>query len=129
MSRPSFPIFDAVAVTGVTTYKSSVVRCPRGSADFEYGVAFEFTATAAGALSLEVNDKGEQAYAQDVAAAGSEAANTAGWVQRDLSPTPTIAITAGATGTLTVKRRFTRWRLSYANAAGTGAATARVSHP
>lgn len=129
MGRPSFAIFDATAVTGVATFKSAVVTCPRGSAEFQYGVTGESTSTAAGTLKLEVNDRGEQDYELDKAAAGSEAANTTGWVQRDLTPTATIAITAASTWTVAVKRRFTRFRFSYTNASGSGAITMRVSHP
>lgn len=129
MNKPVTTIYDAVAVSGTTTYKSTATRCPRGPSTFECGVTFEFTSTATGTLKLEVNNKDHQSYAQDIAAAGSEAANTAGWVQRDLSPTATIPITAALTGTITVKGRFVRWRLSYTNATNSGAVTARVAYP
>lgn len=126
--KPTDPIFSAVAVSGTTTYKSTVVRAPQG-VPVEYGVTFESTSTAAGTLKLEVNNKTHQDYQNDVATAGSEAANTTGWVQRDLSPTATIAVTAASTNTIAVKSRFLRWRLSYTNASGSGAITARVGYP
>lgn len=129
MSKSVFPIFDAVAVTGTNTYRSSVTTCPRGEASLEYGITFESTSTAAGTLSLEVSNLGDQAYAAAVASAGSEAANTTGWVQRDLSPSATIAVTAASTNTITTKRRFRRFRLKYVNASGSGNITARVGMP
>lgn len=129
MSKPQTTIFNAVSVTGTTTYKSDVTRSPRGSSDQECGVTFESTSTATGALKLEVNDRSHQDYANDVAAAGSEALNTTGWVQRDLSPSATIAVTAASTCTITIKSRFLRWRLSYTNATNSGTVTARVGYP
>lgn len=129
MSKPVAAIFDAVAVSGTTTYKSAVTRAPLGTPPPEYGVTFEFTSTATGTLKLEVNNKDHQTYSQDVSSAGSEAANTSGWVQRDLSPTATIAITAALTGTISVKGRFARWRLSYTNATNSGVLTARSGMP
>lgn len=129
MSKPHLVIWNATAVTGVATFRSAVITAARGSANFDYGVTVEFTSTAAGTLSLEVNERGVQGYNIDVAAAGTEDTNTNAWVQRDLSPTATIAIVAGATCTLVVKRRWTRWRLKYANTSGTGTVTARVSFP
>lgn len=126
--KPTVAIADAVAVSSTTTYRSAVMRAPHGL-PVEYGVTVEFTSTAAGTLSLEVNNKTHQDYQNDVTSAGSEAANTAGWVQRDLSPTATIAITAAATCTITFKSRFVRWRLKYVNASGSGNWTARVGMP
>jgi hypothetical protein len=128
MSKPVVAIFDAVAVSGTTTYKSAVTRAPLGTPPPEYGVTFEFTSTATGTLKLEVNNRSHQDYSNDVGA-GTEAANTTGWVQRDLSPTATIAVTAALTGTIAVKGRFARWRLSYTNATNSGVLTARVAMP
>lgn len=129
MSKPVSTLFDAVAISGTNTVKSAVVTPPRGQATPEYGVTYEFTSTATGALKVEVNNRRDEDYQRDVATAGSEAANTTGWVQRDLSPTATIAITAALTGTISLKGRFARWRLSYTNATNSGTVTARVGNP
>lgn len=127
MSHPHFVIFNAVALSATNVVKSLVVTPPRGSSNFDFGVTFEFTSTAAGTLVLQVSNRSRQGYEIDVAAAGSEDANTNGWVQRDLSPTATIAVTAAATLTATVKRRWLRWRFVYTNASGSGTVTARAS--
>jgi hypothetical protein len=125
--KPIFMLWDATAVTGVATFKSGVTICARDVAD--YLATFDFTSTAAGVLSLEINNKDEAAYRRDVAAAGSEAANTTGWQQRDLSPTATITVTAASSHNVTLKGRMVRFRFSYANASGSGAVTGRLAMP
>ena len=127
-AKPVLTLFNAVAVSGTTTYKSEILKPGRGSPQ-EFLAQFEFTSTAAGTLSLEINNDHANDYAIAVAAAGSEAANTTRWQQRDLSPTTTIAITAGATVNVTFKGRALRMRFSYVNASGSGVLSGRVALP
>lgn len=125
--KPVFTCWDAQAVSSTTTYKSGVTTCERGIG--EYLATFDFTSTAAGALSLEINNMDKLTYDRAVASAGSEAANTSGWQPRDLSPTATITVTAASSHNAAVKGRMVRFRFSYTNASGSGAVTGRVAMP
>lgn len=127
--RPTFMLWDGTAVSSTTTYRSGVTTPPKGNPPAEYLATFDFTSTAAGTLSLEVNNKPDAEYRRDVASAGSEDANTTGWQPRDLSPDATIAVTAASSWNVTVKGRMARFRFKYVNASGSGAVTGRLSMP
>ena len=122
-------IWDATALSSTNTVKSAVTTCPSGRPPAEYLGTFAFTSTAVGTLKLEINNMGEQEYRQAVATAGTEAANTSGWQQQDLTPTPTIAVTAASSWDVTVIGRMVRFRFSYTNSSGSGAVTGRLAMP
>lgn len=127
--KPAPKIWNATAVSSTTTYKSAVTTCEHGTPPGEYLATFDFTSTAVGILKLEINNMGKDEYARAVASAGTEAANTSGWQQRDLSPTATIAVTAASSQNTTVKGRMVRFRFSYTNSSGSGAVTGRLAMP
>jgi hypothetical protein len=96
------------------------------------------TSTAAGDLESEINNLDDIAYQKAVDAAGSEAANTSGWVKESflmggsgfIAGTPAtavgkIAIAAANSGTVRLPPGPRRRRLTYTNASGSGALTVR----
>jgi hypothetical protein len=101
-------VFSALAGSGTTVYRGKVfpsggpsAAAPAQGGDmYDVTTVFEKTNTGTGAIHLEVNNKPDQEYVRDVqAAAGAdwtakEAANTAGWTQRDLTPSATITVSA-----------------------------------
>lgn len=130
MASKSFYIWNAVAISGTTTYKSAVIRLGE---DEDVFIDEETTSTATGTLSLEENNLPDDEYDLAVgAAAGAtiaarEAANTTGWQQFDLSPTATVAVTAGLKNTFALEQPMPKkLRFSYTNATNSGAITAKA---
>ncbi len=136
MKYPPRKIYDAVAVSSTTTYKSLVVS----AAEHNQFISGESTSTATSVITVEFNDLNDRDY---IAAcnpadplnvtAAEEAANTTGWKPLPVfymsggAMTTTGTIAQGAAGTfgVTVKKGKMRVRLSWANATGSGAVTAR----
>lgn len=130
-------IFDAVAVSSTTTYKSSVMTPMRRNTSF----TAQITSTAAGDLESEINNRNDQDYATDVAAAGSEAANTSHWVKESmlsgggnafLSATPAtavgkLAMAAANSGVAWQPHGPRRRRWTYTNSSGSGVLTVRAN--
>lgn len=127
-------LFDALAVSSTTTYKSKVVR-----GDRPLHIAVKTTGTATGTLTGECNDMPDAVYQAAVVAAGSEAANTAGWVPESFLQTPSggaftgaaqntaaekVAVSGPTTATAILPAGPRRRRLSYTNATNTGVVTA-----
>lgn len=117
MANPAIVVVNAAALTGVETTKS-IVSTRGTSTSFHYVI--RFSGTPAGTLKLEVNNVPQETYTKDVTAAGSESANTTNWVQQDLSPDATVAITTAVDHTISFRPRGVRYRLSYTNSASTG---------
>ncbi len=117
-------VFDAVAVSSTTAYTSIVTELFGGQpVDALY--TFESTSTATGSVQIWANNKSKLEYDADVVAAGSEAANTAGWCKYGAA----TSVTAAFAGCLPLLTRFPagRIRLVYTNATSTGTITARIS--
>ncbi len=128
-------LYNAVAISGTSTVKSKVLALvAKPGVQRSVGIVENTTSTATGVLKLEVNNRLDSEYAADVqAAAGAdfvakEAANTTGWVQHDLAPTATVAITAAMQNTISLPNfPFRRLRLSYTNNSNSGAINAWAS--
>jgi hypothetical protein len=137
MLLPPIYLFNAVAVSSTTTYKS-VVMIP----DERWShITVASTSTAAGDLEGEANDMTDEEYSAAVTAAGSEAANTAGWYKESflcngsafLSATPAtavgkLAMAAANSGVINIGPGPRRRRLTYTNSANSGALTARLQY-
>lgn len=126
-------VFDAVAVSSTTVYKSRV-SSPSDSGVICY--TFSKVGNATGTLKLECNNLEYSVYQSAVnAAAGAtptlqEAANTTGWMDLDLSPTDTFAVLTTNPITepfLLTQIGFKRLRWSYTNATGTATITMLVT--
>lgn len=125
MANIAVKVFDATALSGTATVKSLVTT--RGTMSSAHYV-IKATGTPTSTIKLEVNNKPLQDYDRDVAAAGSEAANTTDWVDQDLSPTATIALAGAAVNnTVSFRMRGVRYRLSATNASSTGTLNAWVT--
>jgi hypothetical protein len=137
MLLPPVYLYNAVAVSSTTTYKS-VVMIP----DERWShITVASTSTAAGDLESEVNDMTDEEYSAAVTAAGSEAANTTGWVKESMlqngsafiAGTPAtavgkLAMAAANAGTINIGPGPRRRRLTYTNGSGSGALTARLQY-
>ncbi len=132
-------IFDAVAVSSTTTYKSLVTADCRRRCFY----TFQSTSTAAGTFTREVNQLSDGAYRvacgfsdTDTPAqrATKEATNTTGWLvqsflqsdRTNASATAAAAAAAVAPVTVDMPPGPTRSRISYTNSSGSGAITVIV---
>jgi hypothetical protein len=114
-------VLNAVAVSSTTAYPSIVSLFLR-MADLVY--TFDATSTATGSVQVWVNNKDDLEYAADVTAAGSEAANVAGWCMYGAA----VSITAALKTSIPISRFVgKRIRLVYTNATSTGTVTSRLS--
>lgn len=130
MANKPIKVFTAESVTSTDTAKSRTTTRDDGEQWLIRHFTVDKTNTGTGTLSLEVNDMDNEEYAQAVAAAGSEAANTSGWAPKPFSsPSDTVAITAAnpEQHTIAVRTRAKRARLTYTNATGTVVLTVRMS--
>jgi len=120
---PPFKAFDALAVTGTNTYRGPVTA-PNGRDQLHN---FR-SASVTGKAYIEFNNRSDQDYENDVAAAAGatrlakEAANTVGWQLLWMNTSDgKVAFASGESHTLsvdTVKPR--RTRPCWDNATGTG---------
>lgn len=126
-------VYNGVALSGTNTVKSSVAIAEARNTTYHISV----TGTPTGTLSLEVNTLPDRDYQAAVVAAGSEAANTTGWIQHDLrggnmNPHVTTATQALSGAALNLHLYYPpgayRTRLSYTNASGTGTINAYRRH-
>ncbi len=127
---------SAVAVSGTTTYKSTVLRIskaiPADASTPSLSFITQHTGTATGTLSMEVSNLDDATYEAAVAAASGadrnakEAANTTGWVAHDLLPTATIPIASPESNDLNLSAFcYARARLIYVNTTNTGTISAQ----
>ncbi len=126
-------VYNNTALSSTNTVKSSVAY----SEDRYTTYQLSFTGTPTGTLSLEVNTLPDKEYQTAVVTAGSEAANTSGWVAHDLraggmNPHLSAATQALAGAALNLFFYLPpgayRTRLTYTNASGTGNVTAYRRH-
>jgi hypothetical protein len=135
-AAPPTAVWSAQAVSSTTTYKSAV-ESPDGRDAF---YTFEGSGDAAGDLELEANNLDDVAYEKAVIAAGSEAANTSGWVKESMlngpgsgafiAGTPAtavgkVAVAAANKATIRLAHGPRRRRFTYTNSSGTGTLTLR----
>ncbi len=135
MKYPPRKIYDAVAVSSTTTYKSLVVS----AAEHNQFISGSSTSTATAVISVEFNDMNDRDYYAACngadptnPTAAEEAANTTGWkplpvyymVAGVMTTTGTIAQGAAGTFSVPIKKGKMRVRLSWVNATGSGAVTA-----
>jgi hypothetical protein len=131
MAEPQ-KIYDATAVSSTTTYKSLISIPEERRTSYQISA----TGTLTGTLSLEINTLPERDYRAAVVAAGSEAANTTGWVAQDLRmggenphvTTATHAVSGAGNLVLYYPPGAYRQRFSYTNATNTGTLNAYRRH-
>jgi hypothetical protein len=115
-TRSSRTLFSAQAITGTNVYTGGVIETNGEVLDVLATV--ETTSTATGSWQWWINNKNKNEYAADVAAAGSEAANTVGWVLfgAALSVTAAFKGSSPLTGLIAARARPV-----YTNATNAGA--------
>jgi hypothetical protein len=115
-------LFSALAITGTNAYTSPVIETNGEVLDLL--TALETTSTATGSWQWWVNLKIKNEYDADVAAAGSEAANTVGWVKYGAA----ISVTAAFKDSSPLNGLIApRARGVYTNATNSGALSARTA--
>jgi hypothetical protein len=115
-------LHNAQAITGTTAYPSPVIETNGEVLDVL--ATAETTSTATGSWQWWINNKPKNEYDADVVAAGSEAANVAGWVLHGAA----IPITAAFKSSLPqLTLMAARARGVYTNATNSGALTTRLA--
>jgi hypothetical protein len=132
MAWNSYTLWSGLATANANTYKSPTIT----PEDRRTYLQVSFTGGAvAGTLTLETNTLPEYDYNRAVAAAGSEAANTTGWVAQDLRSggenpqlsAATLVVAAAGNHVFQYPAGAYRLRLSFA-ATATGAVSAYKRH-
>ena len=121
-TRATRLLHNAQAITGTTAYPTAAIETNGEVLDLL--ASLETTSTATGSWQWWINNKPKNEYDADVVAAGSEAANTAGWVLYGaaLSVTAAFKNSSSLTGVIAARVRGV-----YTNATNSGALTTRVA--